>query len=76
MGEWRLSIGMDIGEDGGDANAGTLGAVGIRRRTGGSTSTVSSSGIISSCLERDGLVALPGIKFYIFTIGVGNKYKI
>ena len=72
IGGW-LSTGMDVGEDGGDANTGEVGAVGIRRRFGGSTSTVSSSGITSSCLERDGLVALPGMKYYIFTIDVGRK---
>jgi hypothetical protein len=61
-GEW-LSTGM---EDGGDTNAGELGAVGIRRGIGSSTSTVSSSGMTSSCL--DGLVGLPGMTYYIFTI--------
>lgn len=74
IGEW-LSTWMDVGEDGGDViNAGELGAVGIRRRAGSSTSKVSSSGIASSCLD-DGLVALPGMKYYIFTIDVGKKIK-
>jgi hypothetical protein len=64
IGEW-LSTG--IGED-------ELWAVGIRPKVGrlillgsDSTSTVSSSGITSSCLD-EGLVALPGMKNYIFTI--------
>lgn len=52
IGEW-LSTEMDVGDDGGDVNAGELGLVVIRRRIGCSTSTVSSSGIISSYLERD-----------------------
>jgi hypothetical protein len=47
-----------------DTNMGVLGAVGIRRGIGGSTSTVSSSGITSSCLED----ALPEMKAYIFSI--------
>ena len=74
LGEW-LSAEMDVREDIG-VNAGELGSVGIRRRAGGSTSTVSSSGIISSCLEcdeRDGLIVLPGKKYYIFNIDVGRK---
>jgi hypothetical protein len=51
----RLSTGEDT-------SIGELGAVGIARRgIGGSTSTVSSSGITSSYLE-DGLVPLPGMK--------------
>jgi hypothetical protein len=70
VGEW-LSTGMDVGEDGGDVNVNELGLVG---RIGGSASTVSSSGIISSCLERDGLIALPEMK-YIFTINVGKENK-
>ena len=84
IGEW-LSIGMGRGEDGGDVNTGELGAVGIRRRIGrlilalilgsGSTSTVSSSGITSSCLECDGLVALPGMKYYIFTNDGVREYS-
>lgn len=84
IGEW-LSTGMDIGEDGGDASTGELGAVGVRRRIGrlipalilgsDSTSAVSSSGITSSCLEYDGLLALPGIKYYIFTIDGEGKYS-
>jgi hypothetical protein len=55
---------MDVGE-GGDTNTGELGAVGIRREIGSSTSTVSSSGMTSSCLD-DRLVALPGIKLVYF----------
>ena len=57
---------MDVGEDGGDVNDGKLGAVGIRRRSGGSTSTVSSSGIISSCLDRDELLGRPGYGILYF----------
>ena len=76
-GKW-LSTEMDLGEEGGEVNAGELGLVGIRRKFGSSTSTVSSSGIISSCLERDerdGLIALPGMTCYIFTIDVGRENK-
>lgn len=65
---------MAVGEDGGDVNIGEFGLVDIRRRFGGSTSTVSSSGMTSSCLD-DGLVALPGMTYYIFTIDVGRKIE-
>lgn len=59
IGGW-LSTGLDMGKDDGDTKIGVLGAVGIRRGIGGSTSTVSSSGMTSSCLE-DRLVGLPGM---------------
>ena len=74
--EW-LSTGTDA-EDGGDVNTGELGTVGIRCGIGrlilavilgsDSTSSLSSSSMASSCLECDGLVALPGMKYYIFTV--------
>jgi alkylation response protein AidB-like acyl-CoA dehydrogenase len=82
IGEW-LSTATDIGEDGGDAKTDEFEAVGSRRRTGrlflalllnsDSTSMVSSSGMTSSCLEWEGLVALPGMKCYIFAIDREKK---
>lgn len=57
---------MDVGEDGGDVKDGEHGAVGIRRGSGGSTSIVSSSGVISSCLDRDELLGWPGYEILYF----------
>ena len=57
---------MDVGEDGVDVKDGEHGAVGIRRGSGGSTSIVSSSGVISSCLDRDELLGWPGYEILYF----------